>query len=89
MKNVGSYDQYQRVFADDGVTVLHESTGSNLVHASDLTDSDAISYAKTVFDSSKTLGTYKEVIVNEDKGYFELDIEFPDKKLLHRTIYVY
>jgi len=89
MKKVGSYDQYSEVFDSDGITVLHESNGSNIVHASDLTESEAIDYAKTVFESSKSLGTYEEVIVREETGYYEIKIEFPDKKKLHRVIYVY
>ena len=89
MKNVDSYDQYQRVLEADGITVLHNSSGCIVRHFANLSEQDAIQQSKIVFESTKTLGSFEIKKEQELTGYYELLVELPDKKQLYRTIYVY
>lgn len=89
MKKVGSYDQYQRVLEEDGVTVLHNSSGCNIDHYVDLSNQDAVLRAKTLFEATKALGSFEVKKEQESNGYYEILVEMSDKRQLYRTIYVY
>ena len=89
MKNVNVYDSYARIIDEDGITILHEASGSEITVFSDLTYEDACVKVGEIFEETKLLGSsYTEVVSQPELGLVEIKVEFPDKKKLHRVIYL-
>ena len=86
MKKVEIYDQYNNVYDVDGTTLLHASSGFT-TKIGEYSDSEALNIVENQYNTSKALGVYEDKLIKLDKGYAELVIEFPDKKLLNRVIY--
>jgi hypothetical protein len=89
MKNVIIYDSYARVLDADGTTILHEANGSEIIVFSNETFENACTKVEELFEESKTLGSsYTEVVSQPELGLVEIKVEFPDKRKLHRVIYL-
>lgn len=86
MKKIEIYDQYSNVYEDDGVTLLHPSSGFT-TFIGNFDDAAALTEVESLYNESKALGTYEDKIVLLDKGYAELVITFDDKRRLNRVIY--
>lgn len=87
MKNVIVLSSFRRVLNEDK-TVLHEASCSETIAASNLSFEDACNEAIKIFEDTKLLGNYTEVLSEPQYGRFETKVEYPDKKLLHRVIYL-
>lgn len=88
MKNINIYDSYARVLDTDG-TVLHEASGSEITVYSNETFESACAKVEELFEETKTLGSsYTEVVSQPELGLVEIKVEFPDKRKLHRVIYL-
>lgn len=69
-------------------TLVHAGSGFTTIEATDLTESEATSVVSNLYDVSKVTGTsYVDKLVQLDKGYAELVINFADGKKLNRVIY--
>ena len=89
MKNVIIYDSYARVLDTDETTILHEANGSEITVFSNETFENACAKVEELFEESKTLGSsYTEVVSQPELGLVEIKVEFPDKRKLHRVIYL-
>ena len=89
MKNVNVYDSYTRVFNQDGTTILHEASGSEITAFSDLSFEDASIKVGEIFEESKLLGSsYNEIVSQPELGRVEIRINFNDGRKLHRVIYL-
>lgn len=88
MKKVIIYDQYSNVFAEDGVTLLHASSGNSYIAGEFSSLEEAKASVESFYNNSKLLGNYEDKSVNLDKGYAELKVDFADGKKLNRVIYI-
>lgn len=87
MKIVYIYDSYGRVLDESG-EVLHEASGSEGPVTSPLTYEDACTEVNRIYEETKLLGPYTDVVREPEKGLVEIKIDFPDKRKLHRVIYL-
>lgn len=87
MKQVEIYDQFSNVYDADGETLLHASQGSVSIQGNFDTLEEAVTLVTSLYEDSKTLGTYSDKIVKLNEGYAELNIEFADGRKLCRVIY--
>lgn len=80
------YDQYQAVEDNNG-TVLHPSSGFTVDRGAVSNLSEAKSLITNIYEESKQLGNYTDVLVNLNEPYAELLINFSDGRILNRVIY--
>lgn len=89
MKNVNVYDNYARVYDEDGTTLIHDASGNEITLFSNLSYEVACVKVSELFEETKLLGSsYTEVVSQPELGLVEIKVEFPDKKKLHRVIYL-
>jgi hypothetical protein len=89
MKNVNIYDSYSRVYDEDGITLLHEASGSEITAFSNLSYEEACIKVGELFEETKLLGSsYTEIVSQANLGLVEIKVEFSDKRRLHRVIYL-
>lgn len=88
MINVVIYDQYSNVYAEDGETLLHASSGTTFLAGQYNTQEEAVVAVTGFYDQAKNLGTYEDKLVILEKGYAELKIDFEDGRKLNRVIYI-
>lgn len=84
--HVEIYDQYQSILDNTG-TLIHPSSGFTVDRGvvSDL--DEAKNLVTSIYEESKQLGNYTDVLVNLNEPYAELLIKFSDGKILNRVIY--
>jgi hypothetical protein len=69
-------------------TLVHPSSGSVTVQATDLTPEEAIIAVESLYNVAKLTGTsYVDKLLKLDEGYAELVITFSDGRKLNRVIY--
>ena len=69
-------------------TLVHAASGFTAVEATDLTLEEAKTVVENLYNVAKVTGTsYTDKIIDFDKGYAELVINFSDGKKLNRVIY--
>lgn len=87
MKNVLVLDSFRRVF-DEQNNSIHDAQCSENIAYSNLTLEQAIEKVTQLFNETKELGVYTEVVSAPEQGVVEIKVEFTDKRQLHRVIYL-
>ena len=87
MKNVIVLDSYRRVYDVDN-NLLHDAKCSEIIDSQNLSFNEACLRVSEIFNESKLLGSYTEIVSAPEKGVVEIKIEFNNKKILHRVIYL-
>lgn len=69
-------------------TLVHAGSGFTTVEATDLTENEAATVVENLYNIAKATGvSYTDKIIQLDKGYAEVVINFADGKRLNRVIY--
>lgn len=88
MKKVIIFDSYRRVYDEEGA-LLHDAENSETIAATGLSFEAACYKVAEIFEDTKLLGdSYNIVVGQPDQGVVEIQVEFTDKKFLHRVVYL-
>jgi hypothetical protein len=80
------YDQFLTV-KDENDTIVHSSSSAKLKRGIFKNIEEAKEAVKIIYEETKLLGNYEDIIVNFDELYVELLINFADGRNLNRVIY--
>lgn len=87
MKQVLVFDSFPRIYDEDN-NLIHDCNCYENVVATNVSLQDALAQASNVFEETKLLGDYTEIVSEPQYGRYETRVEFADKKILHRVIYL-